>query len=59
MARNVENTSIYGAKNIEVMTSQCVQKTRKGINESLRVLQLIGQLIKIMCNKQSALEYSI
>ena len=26
-------TSIYGAKNVEIMTSQCPQKTRKGICE--------------------------
>ena len=30
---NVENTSIHGAENIDVMTSQCLQKTRKGICE--------------------------
>ena len=30
---NIENTKIYGAKNLDVMTSQCPRETRKGICE--------------------------
>ena len=47
---NVENTSIHGAKNVDVMMSQCPQKNRKFYSSFAN---------QIMRNKKSALQYRI
>ena len=54
---NVENASIMARKHVDVRTSQCPQKTRKGICEYPASFTA-HRPNQIMCNKQSALELS-
>ena len=47
------------ARNVDVMTSQCPQKIRKGIYEiPCEFYSILANQIACMCNKQSALEYT-